>query len=105
MSEIELQGVEPGCGEAAAQAGIDRRFRALMTQLAQVSRLDGTKRPNATVFGHCMACANGVEGPSHAQRGLRILAELADAAARAVAAAPWVPFGCSDWENLRLVFT
>lgn len=63
-----LLGVEPGCGEAAAQAGIDRRFRALMTQLAQVS-------------------------PSHAQRGLRILAELADAAARAVAAAPWVPSG------------
>lgn len=65
-----LLGVEPGCGEAAAQAGIDRRFRALMTQLAQVS-------------------------PSHAQRGLRILAELADAAGRAAApaAAPWIPSG------------
>lgn len=34
---VPLPGVEPGCGEAAAQAGIDRRFRALMTQLAQVS--------------------------------------------------------------------
>eukprot|EP00913_Durusdinium_trenchii_P013054 g12254.t1 len=58
-------GVEPGCGEAAAQAGIDRRFRALMTQLAQVS-------------------------PSHAQRGFRILAELADTVQRPQAAV-WVP--------------
>ena len=30
-------GVEPGCGEAAAQAGIDRRYRALLAQLAAVS--------------------------------------------------------------------
>ncbi|CAJ1344260.1 unnamed protein product [Effrenium voratum] len=59
-----LLGVEPGCGEAAAQAGIDRRYRALMTQLAAVS-------------------------PSHAQRGLRILAELAEAAAKS--GAWWVP--------------
>ncbi|CAK9098828.1 Peptidyl-prolyl cis-trans isomerase ESS1 [Durusdinium trenchii] len=60
-------GVEPGCGEAAAQAGIDRRFRALMTQLAQVSGWVVQK-----------------------ERGFRILAELADTVQRPQAAV-WVP--------------
>ena len=42
-----LLGVEPGCGEAAAQAGIDRRYRALMSQLAQVSAV-ATSSPRNT---------------------------------------------------------
>jgi hypothetical protein len=45
------QGVEPGCGEAAAQAGIDRRFRALMAQLAQVSHLTNGQ---LAISVHCM---------------------------------------------------
>lgn len=63
-----LLGVEPGCGEAAAQAGIDRRYRALLAQLAAVS-------------------------PSHSQRAFRVLAELADAAARASTPPLWIPSG------------
>ncbi|CAE7946648.1 unnamed protein product [Symbiodinium sp. KB8] len=63
-----LLGVEPGCGEAAAQAGIDRRYRALLAQLAAVS-------------------------PGHSQRAFRVLAELADAAARPSTPPLWIPSG------------
>ncbi|CAE8726147.1 unnamed protein product [Polarella glacialis] len=64
-----MLGVQPGCGEAAAQAGIDRRYRALFSQLAAVS-------------------------PDHARRSFRILDELADAASRPVASpAFWMPSG------------
>ncbi|CAE7208432.1 ESS1 [Symbiodinium pilosum] len=61
-------GVEAGCGEVAAQAGIDRRYRALLTQLAAVS-------------------------PNHSRRAFRVLAELADAAARPPTTSLWIPSG------------
>jgi len=61
-----LLGVEPGCGEVAAQAAIDRRYRAVISHLAAAS-------------------------PENSAHGFRILSEVADAVARPAAPVIWTP--------------